>query len=148
MHIRRRCSMALLGLALAPVIAGCAGEADDPGSAPSVEEPPPPAGDADQDPGGTTVSVHRVSEAMAAEVQGSIHVVGLLIDDGSGWRLCELVLESYPPQCGGERLVVDGLDPAELPLEESGGVRWQTDATVVGEIDGDTLTVTGVPASS
>lgn len=90
----------------------------------------------------------RVAEAKTSETGERLHVVGLLIDDGSGWRLCEHVLESHPPQCGGETLVVDGLDPAEVPLEESDGVRWQTEATLVGDVDGDTLTVTGSPASS
>lgn len=97
---------------------------------------------------GTTMRVSTVSEAIALEQEGSVHVTGLLIDDGSGWRLCDTVLESYPPQCGGDSLTVEGLDPTGLPLEESGGVRWQTEGTVVGEVEGDTLVVTGSPASS
>lgn len=131
------------------MLAGCGSDAEDPASAPPVEDPLPSADeDTNQAAGGTTRRVHRVPDAMAAEVEGGIHVVGLLIDDGSGWRLCELVLESYPPQCGGERLVVEGLDPSGLPLGEHAGVQWQTDATVVGEIDGETLAVAGSPESS
>lgn len=142
----RTLSVALVA-ALALVTAACGSDTEEPAVAPTAEDtlPPDDGGDA---AGGTTMRVHSVTEAMAAEGEGSLHVVGLLIDDGSGWRLCEAVLESYPPQCGGESLAVEGLDEGSLPLEESGDVRWQTDATVVGEVEGDTLTVTGSPASS
>ena len=145
------CSLALLGAA------ACGSDAEQ--TTPAVGDPSNDGGgDADDDAGGdddagvdaagTTMRVYTVSEAMALDQEGSVHVSGLLIDDGSGWRLCEQVLESYPPQCGGQSLIVEDLDPTGLPLEESGGVRWQTDGTVVGEIDGDTIVVTGSPASS
>src|SRR5665811_2325623 len=42
----------------------------------------------------------------------------------------------------------DGRSVEALPIEEQGDVQWQTGATLVGEIDGDTLTVTGSAASS
>lgn len=144
-QLRRRSGLTALACSLAVFGAACSTDA---------AEPAPPAGDevsddADgADAGGTTMRVYTVTEAMALEQEGSVHVTGLLIDDGSGWRLCELVLESFPPQCGGESLDVEGLDPTGLPLEESGDVRWQTEATVVGEVEGDTLIVTGSPASS
>lgn len=163
MHTRRprhRPALFTVVLALALALTGCGGAddapaadqpADDPADAPA-EDPAPPDDDLPSDgdgaAGGTTMRVHTVSEALSAGTGESLHVVGLLIDDGSGWRLCGAVLESYPPQCGGDALQVEGLDPAGLPLEESGDVRWQTDATVVGTIDGDTLTVTGSPAAS
>lgn len=143
-------------LALALGASGC-GDTDEPGADPAGEQPAAadelPGSDAEDEgsggaAGGSTMRVYSVPEAKAADIEGSIHVVGLLIDEGSGWRLCDLVMESHPPQCGGEALEVEGLDAAELPLEESGEVRWQTEATVVGEIDGDTLTVTGSPAAS
>ena len=133
--------------ALALLVAGCGTDAGEPPTGPPVEDPAPPADDEDA-AGGTTMRVHTVSEARAADQDGSLHVAGLLIDDGSGWRLCEMVLESYPPQCGGDSLVVEGVDPSLFVLEEEGGVRWQTEATVVGEVDGDTLTITGSAASS
>ena len=137
---RRRSRLAALGCGLALLGAACS---SDPG-----EPPAPTEDDAAEDDAGTTMRVYTVSEAIALEEEGSVHVSGLLIDDGTGWRLCDMVLESFPPQCGGEFLVLDGFDPTGLPLEESGEVRWQTEGTVVGEIDGDTLIVTGSPASS
>lgn len=141
--------LATLAALLALSVAGC-GADDEPAAGPAeapAEDPLPPAEDGGAS-GGTTMKVHSVSEARAADEQGSLHVAGLLIDDGSGWRLCGAVLESYPPQCGGDSLVVEGLDPSSLPVEEASGVRWQTEATLVGEVDGDILTVTGSAASS
>lgn len=138
--------LAGVAAALALLVAGCGAETDGPTVEPPAEDPlPDDDGDA---AGGTTMTVYSVSEARDAADEGSIHVAGLLIDDGSGWRLCEEVLESYPPQCGGDALTVEEVDPSIFPLEEEGDVRWQTDATVVGELDGDTLTVTGSAASS
>jgi len=120
------------------LVAGCGTTIDE----------PLPSGSPPGAAGGTTMHVLGVAEAKASGDGGPLFVVGLLIDDGSGWRLCEMVLESYPPQCGGEFLRVEGLDHTALPLQEASGVRWQVDATVVGEVDGDVLTVTGSPASS
>lgn len=137
--------LAALAAALTLLGAGCGDVPDEPSTEPPAEDPLPDDGDASGD---TTMRTYSVSEARAAATESSLQVVGLLIDDGSGWRLCDLVLESYPPQCGGDSLTVEGLDPALFPLEEEGDVRWQTDATLVGEIDGDTLTVTGAAPSS
>ncbi|MGM0617953.1 MAG: hypothetical protein ACQEUI_07390 [Actinomycetota bacterium] len=146
----RRSRLTALGCSLALLGAACGSDAE---QAPSPVEDA--AGDdaagqdaAGDDAAGTTMRVYTVGEAIALEAEGSVHVSGLLIDDGSGWRLCDEVLESYPPQCGGDALRLEGFDPTGLPLEESGEVRWQTEGTVVGEIDGDTLVVTGSPASS
>lgn len=134
-----------IALALTLAAVGCGG--DEPPTTLS-EDPPVTDDDGGGAAGGSSMRVFSVSEARSTDVGGSLHVVGLLIDDGSGWRLCGEVLESHPPQCGGQTLTVEGLDPDQMPLEESGDVRWQTEATVVGEVDGDTLTVTGSPAAS
>lgn len=150
-----RSPLTALTVALALVLTGCGTDSGD-SSSPDTDGAASPTGDQAGDPigdggdaaGGTTMRVYSVTEAKSVEVEGSIHVTGLLIEDDSGWRLCASVLESHPPQCGGETLSVEGIDPSDLPLEEAGGVRWQTEATVVGEIDGDTLRVTGSPASS
>lgn len=131
--------VAMLSLA----VAGC-GDSDD-GSGPL------PATDTEQTQGaagGTTMRVHTVGEALETEDPNPLHVSGLLLNDGSGWRLCDAVLESMPPQCGDPALGVVGVDEAEFGFEEAAGVRWYEDATVVGNVEGDTLTVTGSAASS
>ena len=138
--------LAAVATTLTLLVAGCGSASDEPAADEPVADALP--GDDGDAAGGTTMRVYSVSEARAVDQQGSLHITGLLIDDGSGWRLCEQVLESFPPQCGGDSLTVDGVDPSEFPLEQEGDVRWQTDATVVGEISGDTLTVTGSAAAS
>jgi hypothetical protein len=63
-----------------------------------------------------------------------------VIDDGSGANLCPIMLESYPPQCGGAIPITDWSWDG-LPLEQEGEVRWGFYA-VYGLYDGETLTVT------
>ena len=63
-----------------------------------------------------------------------------VIDDGSGAQLCPIVLESYPPQCGGA-IPVDGWTWDGLPLDQEGDVRWGFYA-VYGTYDGERFTVT------
>ena len=157
---RRRSHLAALVCGLAVLGAACSTSTEEPATPPGDELREDPDGDdaaggeavgddaVGDDAAGTTMRVYAVSEAIALEQEGSVHVTGLLIDDGSGWRLCDTVMESYPPQCGGDFLTVEGLDPTGLPLEESGGVQWQTEATLVGEVEGDKIVVTGSPASS
>lgn len=75
----------------------------------------------------------------------SVVAVGTVFDTGDGVRLCGTVLESFPPQCGGEGVPLegwswDGLDGSET----SGGVTWGAYA-VSGSWDDGTLTVAGDP---
>lgn len=111
------------------------------------------AGDATSDgagggaAGGTALRAVPLAEALQSPTSGPQLITGLLIDDGSGWRLCTAVAESYPPQCGGDSVAVEGVDPADHALTTVEGVQWQESATVYGELSGDTLTVTG-PASA
>lgn len=141
----------IVAVAAALVLAACArGPADSAG-------PPPPASPTDAgaptaapggDPGGTAPRAYTVDEALKAKVEGPILVTGLLIDAGKGWRLCAAIAESYPPQCGGESVSVDGLAADEFDLQQAATVRWSEDATVVGTLDGDILTVTGSASST
>jgi hypothetical protein len=141
----------VVAVAAALVLAACArGPAGSAG--PSTPASPTDAGAPTAapggDPGGTAPRAYTVDEAVSAEVDGPILVTGLLIDAGNGWRLCATIAESYPPQCGGAFVSVDGLDAAEFDLQQAGTVRWSEDATVVGTLDGDILTVTGSAAST
>lgn len=121
------------------VLAACAGA-----DGPSVPEPDgPPAAGASDRTAGTAPRVYTLEQAQAADVDGPILVSGLLIDAGDGWRLCAAIAESYPPQCGGASVTVEGLDPADHDLDEASGVRWSEGATLFGELRGDTFTVTG-----
>lgn len=78
-------------------------------------------------------------------VIGPVTVVGFLVDDGTTIRLCEALAESFPPQCGGASVPVDGYDGLGLPLSSEGDVTW-TDVSVeiAGEMIDGTLVATEV----
>ncbi|MDX1658460.1 MAG: hypothetical protein R3343_06540 [Nitriliruptorales bacterium] len=135
---------ALIAIAAAAVVLTGCGGADDGAS----NELPTASEDTDAAAGGTTMRVYTVDEALDEDVTNPIHVSGLLINDGSGWQLCAAVAESYPPQCGGATIAIEELDESEFTFEEADGVRWAEGATVVGDLDGETLVVTGSAASS
>jgi hypothetical protein len=77
-----------------------------------------------------------VSEALETDADGTIAVTGFYFEDESGLRLCELLLESFPPQCGGAQIALangDAVDPDDLDEEQ--GVTWSpSPVTVLGEI--------------
>ncbi len=94
---------------------------------------------------GPVVNDDGVSVVQALSEGGSdpIAVTGFFISDGSGAWLCEAVAESYPPQCGGERLSVTNPDAmGALVLIEEGDTQWYDGSlTVVGTVSGGTFTI-------
>ena len=68
---------------------------------------------------------------------GQVVVAGALFVDPDGTlRLCDAIAESSPPQCGGDRITVEGLDLASVAgLEEANGVRWAESVQVFGSVD-------------
>lgn len=87
-----------------------------------------------------------VADALSSDAVGIVAVKGFLIQDDNGARLCDLLAESLPPQCGGASVGlsdISTIDPDELKSEQ--GVTW-TDfpVTVLGELAGGVLTITPV----
>ena len=79
-----------------------------------------------------------VAEALThGPTDDLVTVTGSLFVDADGTvRLCDAIAESFPPQCGGDRIVVTGLDPADVPeLQEENGVRWAESATLFGSVE-------------
>ncbi|HEY3070084.1 MAG TPA: hypothetical protein VGJ34_07175 [Gaiellaceae bacterium] len=75
---------------------------------------------------------------------GEPHLVrGALIATGETIRLCSAILESYPPQCGGPFLVVEGLDLGSLEgLTTADGVTWSDrQVELRGTVAEGTLTI-------
>ena len=73
---------------------------------------------------------HRATDDMVL-VTGA-----LFIEDDGTVRLCDAVLESFPPQCGGDRLVVEGLDLDVIAdLQDANGVRWAEGVTLFGSVE-------------
>ena len=67
---------------------------------------------------------------------GPLLINGALVVDPDGRvLLCDALAESFPPQCGGARLEVRGLDVDSLPdLQEGNGVRWAEQVQLLGTV--------------
>ena len=91
------------------------------------EEPQdlPPPGD-DVVPSGMPVDGGlSVADAVKVSRDGPIAVKGFLFIDGVGARLCEVLAESFPPQCGGVFVPVEGFEEMlNVPLSDSQGISW------------------------
>ena len=64
-------------------------------------------------------------------------MTGALFVDADGTvRLCDAIAESFPPQCGGDRIVVEGLDLAAVgDLQTEGDVSWAENVTLFGSVE-------------
>jgi hypothetical protein len=127
-------------LALAVLVAACGQAGDDPID--STDSPPPSSAGAtapvlviaDGEPSGAGMSV---ADALGHQATDDLLVVAgaLFVDAGGGVLLCDAIAESFPPQCGGDRIAVEGLDLASLDLEEANGVRWAEAVTLLGSVE-------------
>lgn len=89
----------------------------------------------DGDPGeGPGMSV---SEALThGPTDDIVTVSGALFVNADGTvLLCDAIAESFPPQCAGDRLEVEGLDPTSIELEEANGVRWAERVVLLGSVE-------------
>ena len=84
-----------------------------------------------------------VSDALASDLTGPLLVNGFIVIRDGETRLCELLLESFPAQCGDASMVVEGFDPSTADgLTEASGVIWSAGPMqLLGAIDGDHLVV-------
>ena len=79
-----------------------------------------------------------VAEALGHQATDDIVTVsGALFVDADGTvLLCDAIAESFPPQCGGERIRVTGLDLAAVPgLQTEGAVSWAEGVTLLGSVE-------------
>ena len=79
----------------------------------------------------------QIADALAAPGPGAAIVGGSLFVQPDGTvLLCSAIAESFPPQCGGERLRVVGLDLASIEgLQEANGVRWAEAVELIGFVE-------------
>jgi hypothetical protein len=113
-------------LLAAAALTGCGGDDDD-------------AAD-DRGPGSLPLSIE---EAIAADTDEILLVNGNLLADGEEVRLCYALAESFPPQCGGPSLLVEGIKLEEVDgLITEGDVSW-TDRPIQlrGIVQDETLTI-------
>jgi hypothetical protein len=91
---------------------------------------------ADGDPDlGSGLSVAQALTHRATD--DLVTVSGALFVDADGTvRLCDAIAESFPPQCGGDRLIVQGLDLATVAgLQTEGEVSWAEGVTLFGSVE-------------
>jgi hypothetical protein len=137
--MRPRLALPLI-LALALGLAACGADTpvDDDGT------PPPTGGtggapvlviaDGDGDPG-TGLSVAQALTHQATD--DLVTVSGILFVDHDGTvRLCDAIAESFPPQCGADRIVVEGLDLETIAnLQTEGDVSWAEGVSLFGSVE-------------
>lgn len=64
-----------------------------------------------------------VSGALFANADGTVY-------------LCDAIAESFPPQCGGDRILIEGLDlDAVDGLQSEGDVAWAEGVTLFGSVE-------------
>lgn len=84
-----------------------------------------------------------IEEAMASDLDGALLVNGNLLAQDGEVRFCSALAESFPPQCSGASLRVEGLKLEEVDgLVTEGEVSW-TDRPIqlLGDVEEDTLVV-------
>jgi len=128
-------------LALALVPAGCGDDGDEP--SPAGTEPPAATSAAPSSGAAIAGGGLTVDEALASTLEGPLMVAGFLVAAGDEVRLCSALAESFPPQCGGSSLLVEGLDLAAVEgLQTEGDVSWSDErVSVLGDVRDGVLTV-------
>ncbi len=86
-----------------------------------------------------------VGQALISGLTGPLLINGQLHVENGRARLCETLAESFPPQCAGKFLVVQGLDLTTIDgLTSEGSVTWSDQTVqVLGTVEGEVLTVAG-----
>ena len=86
-----------------------------------------------------------IGEALNSNLTGPLLINGFLHVQNGQVRLCEVLAESFPPQCAGSSLVVRGLDLMTLQgLMSEGSVTWSVQPVqVLGTVEGGVLSVAG-----
>ena len=126
-------TLLLLPLALL-ALAACGGDGEEP--QPQSTQPPASAGLG----AGPGISIDA---ALASDSAEPLLVNGNLLAQGEQIRLCSALAESFPPQCSGPSLQVEGLKLAEVDsLVTEGDVSW-TDRPIqlLGTVEDDRLVV-------
>jgi hypothetical protein len=90
-----------------------------------------------------------IADAQASDLQGALLVNGYLYArEGEPVRLCSMFAESFPPQCAGETLEVEGVDLAVYELTSEGAVRWsEQPVQLLGTVAGGTITVSSTASA-
>lgn len=98
------------------------------------------------DPPGTSAATAPVELGVLIEggAIDEVVVAGFVVWTDEQARFCEVLAESYPPQCQGAQVEIANPDALDVALEEAQGVRWtQGRVELRGAFDGTALTIAG-----
>ena len=137
-----RIAVLVIVLLLASLLAACG--ADGGGATPSAE-PSAGGGGGSGEPvlviadGEPTEPGMSVAEALGHQATDDLVTVsGALFANADGTvYLCDAIAESFPPQCGGERILVEGLgDLRQIAgIQFEGDVAWAEAITLFGSVE-------------
>jgi hypothetical protein len=116
----------LLPLVIVGTLAAACGSDD--GGEPAAPQQPPIAGLG----AGPGISI---DEAIALQSPEPVLVNGWVYARGGEIRFCDAIAESYPPQCPGVSLLVEGLKLEEVDgLQREGDVAWSERTQLLGVV--------------
>jgi hypothetical protein len=108
---RRRLATTWFAAVLMLTLVACSGAAASPPASPAPVAPSASAPAASADPGAAIDVAALVADAAARDGQ-TVRVTGNFLADAGAAQLCAVLMESYPPQCGGG-LRLTGAVPAD-----------------------------------
>jgi predicted secreted protein len=112
----------------------------EPPSTTSVSAPPPDTSEPDS---GDAEAI-QVSALFDGEGPRDATIRGFVVWEAAGARLCDVLLESFPPQCGQMWVVIANADALTVELDEAQGVRWTASPVeIAAHFDGDRLILPG-----
>jgi hypothetical protein len=109
---RPAATVALAAL-LTLVVAACGGGMASPPASPAPSAPSASAPAPSADPG-AAIDTNALMAAAADKDGQAVRVTGFFLASGDTAQLCSVVLESYPPQCGGSAIRLTGAVPADV----------------------------------
>jgi hypothetical protein len=120
---------------LALGVAACGSDEGGQRATPQPQPQPPVAGIG----AGPGISI---DEAIALQSPEPVLVNGWIHAEGGVIRFCDAIAESYPPQCPGVSLLVEGLKLEEVDgLQRASGVAWSERTQLLGVVADGKITV-------
>lgn len=110
---RRQLAGIVLAALLTPVLVGCGGAVASPSPSPALSSATPSAPATSIEPG-ALIDTEDLLAAAADQDGQPVRVSGFFLASGDTAQLCSVVMESYPPQCGGSSVRLIGQVPADV----------------------------------
>ena len=107
-----------------------------------VDDAPWPPEDVQPPATSSAIAPIEVAELLQSPAATEASVIGFVVIDEGGARLCEVLAESFPPQCGGPAVVITNPDALTVALEQEQSVQWTSERVRLdGTYDGTNFTL-------